>query len=108
MVKIEVYRCTDVGICRFGAKGHSGFAAHGEDIVCAAVSVLLQTAVIGLEKWANAQVNVEVSDGNLQCRIVPGTGGEIEVNTILETLLLGLRAIEEEYGDFIQVSEIGV
>ena len=46
MVRIEVYTDTAGRIHGFAAKGHSGFAPHGQDIVCAAVSVLLQTAVL--------------------------------------------------------------
>ena len=34
----------------FEAKGHSGYAEAGEDIVCAAVSAVMQTAVIGILK----------------------------------------------------------
>ena len=37
-------------IIGFSAEGHTGFADRGEDIVCAAISVLTQTAVIGLQQ----------------------------------------------------------
>lgn len=35
-------------------KGHAGYAPHGQDIVCAAVSAILQTAVLGLESIADS------------------------------------------------------
>lgn len=35
-------------------KGHAGYAPHGQDIVCAGVSAILQTAVLGLEALANS------------------------------------------------------
>ncbi|NMB24766.1 MAG: ribosomal-processing cysteine protease Prp [Firmicutes bacterium] len=108
MVNIRIYRDTAGEIHRFAAKGHTGFAPHGEDIVCAAVSVLLQTAILGLEELAKAELSVEMSDGSLECRILAGKGNGIVTSTILNTMLLGLQAIETDYGDFIEVSEIGV
>jgi uncharacterized protein YsxB (DUF464 family) len=48
-------------------KGHAGYAPHGQDIVCAAVSAILQTAVLGLESVArtypdNVRVNIQGCD----------------------------------------------
>lgn len=34
------------------ADGHANYAPHGQDIVCASVSAILQTAVLGLEAIA--------------------------------------------------------
>ncbi|NMB45239.1 MAG: ribosomal-processing cysteine protease Prp [Firmicutes bacterium] len=106
MVKIEIY--TDIAgrINGFAAEGHSGFAPHGEDIVCAAVSVLLQTAVLGLEEVAAVAPEVVVGDGRLDCHLSAEYTGNGSVDTILQTMLLGLRAIETEYGDYVSVKQI--
>ena len=42
-----------VTICKSGftVEGHADFKPKGEDIVCAAVSVLTQTALLGLGKY---------------------------------------------------------
>lgn len=106
MVNIKIYRDTAGEIYRFAAKGHSGFAPHGEDIVCAAVSVLLQTTILGLEALAKVELSVKMADGNLECQVLAGKGDGIVTSTILETMLLGLQAIETDYGDFIKVNEI--
>lgn len=42
-------------------EGHAEYAEHGKDIVCAAVSVILQTAQLGLMSIAEQYpLNVEV------------------------------------------------
>ena len=47
MTVVEVcrYRGFPISVC---ARGHSGYADSGSDIVCAAISVLMQTLHIGL------------------------------------------------------------
>lgn len=106
MVKIEVYTGTGERIYRFAAEGHSGFAPCGEDIVCAAVSVLLQTAVLGLEKVAHVTPEVIVGDGRLDCHLPKEQAESAEVDAILQTMLLGLTAIAAEYGDYVSVKQI--
>jgi uncharacterized protein YsxB (DUF464 family) len=34
------------------AVGHANYAPHGQDIVCASISAILQTAVLGLQNLA--------------------------------------------------------
>mgnify|MGYP000855911864 CR=1 FL=1 len=108
MVNIRIYRDTAGRVCRFAAEGHSDFAPYGEDIVCAAVSVLLQTAILGLEELAQAEPDVTMTDGCLECRLSAGKGDDIVIDTILQTMLLGLQAIEADYAAFVSVSQIGV
>ena len=45
-------------------EGHAMYDAHGRDIVCAGVSAILQTAVLGLEAIAeNYPGHVQVTQG---------------------------------------------
>lgn len=37
------------------SKGHSGFARKGSDIICAAISVLMQSLLLGLEDIAQVE-----------------------------------------------------
>lgn len=41
------------GHVHLDVSGHAGHAAYGEDIVCAAVSAIVQTALLGLEAVAS-------------------------------------------------------
>ena len=70
------------------------------------MSVLLQTAVLGLEKVAHVTPEVIVGDGRLDCHLPKEQAGNTEVDAILQTMLLGLEAIQAEYGDYVNVERI--
>ncbi|MEK9149413.1 MAG: ribosomal-processing cysteine protease Prp [Candidatus Desantisbacteria bacterium] len=50
MVKIQIER-ENGKISSFLAKGHTAFRKKGEDIVCAGISSILQTAILGLKDY---------------------------------------------------------
>ena len=43
--------------------GHADFADYGEDIVCAAVSAVLQAARLGLSEFTGCEIGVEQKSG---------------------------------------------
>ena len=92
-------------IAGFNAKGHSGYADAGEDIVCAAVSALTQTAYLGLEKYLESPTEVYQKDGELRVNLPEGLSSEEEdrAELILGTMLLGLRSVEENYSDYLKI-----
>jgi uncharacterized protein YsxB (DUF464 family) len=94
----------------FRARGHAGFADPGEDIVCAAVSALTQTAVLGLTEVVGleCQVSVEEKEGSLDCLLPSGLAGQDwqRAQLILEVLHAGLRATEKEYKRYVRVKEV--
>lgn len=50
MIKIKAY--LDNGEMKIHAVGHAGYAEHGKDIVCAAISTIMQTALLGIQAVA--------------------------------------------------------
>jgi len=94
----------------FLAYGHSGFAGHGEDIVCAAVSALTQTAVLGLQHVLGIEclVWMDESEGSLLCLLPENLGCEVwkQAQLVLRVLYVGLLATEEEYGNYVSVKEV--
>jgi len=85
--------------------GHSGYAPSGSDIVCAAVSAIVQTAILGLKNVPGVDVKDRIGDGKLECRIVraTGAGAQCQVDAITTTMVLGLKDIEKSYGEYVQV-----
>lgn len=94
-------------IVGFRAKGHTGYAQSGEDIVCAAVSALTQTAYLGIAELAGADVDMSTSDGEFRLFLPEGLVPEKreKAELILGTMLLGLRSIEENYSDYLKIVE---
>jgi uncharacterized protein YsxB (DUF464 family) len=98
MITITLMHDTDHQITGFRISGHSGYSEEGSDIVCAAVSALAQTALLGLMKYAPSQTAYEVEDGFLSVRLSQvSPQGQV----ILETMVLGFEQIVQQYGQYV-------
>lgn len=95
MVEVTVERDAAGAITGFRASGHAGAGPRGSDIVCAAVSALVQAAALGLQERVGAPVGLEAADGRFACRLGPDVPPETRARAqdILETMCLGLREI---------------
>ena len=78
--------------------GHAGYAESGQDIICAAVSVLAQNAVNSIETFTDDPFQVEVNeeDGALAVRFQDSVSEKTKL--LLDSMVLGLESIEESYG----------
>lgn len=97
-------------IVRVTCDGHTGYGIEGEDIVCAALSSVVQTALMGLLRIACIAVKYEVDEeeGYLSIEL-PEDLTERErdmANIILDTMLLGVMDLHEGYSDFIELEVI--
>jgi len=106
MIKIDIYK-KQGSFSRIVCDGHSGYGVSGEDIVCSAVSSIVQTAALGLLTVAQANVKIIRDDDKgyfeiiIPEKIFPDT--EHDVQVILNTMLCGLSDLREEYSDFIEM-----
>lgn len=113
MVKVKVRRDDWGVITGFSITGHARYAGHGSDIVCAGVSAVAQTAVLGLRQVAGIPVQVDEGPGKLECLVgdhqpEPGENAEAirqKAQAILEAMVIGLRDIEKDYPKHVRVSE---
>lgn len=104
MIKIKVIRDSGHLINGFTVKGHAGYSETGSDIVCAAISALAYTAVGALLEFIGVDGYTE-KDGYMKC-IVPDDISEDRKEkavVILETIILGFKQIEHEYGRYVSV-----
>ena len=90
----------------FDSVGHSGYAEEGEDIVCAAVSAITQTAMMGLQHYEpTTQAQWEAGDDPILSVKVPRPGRETEV--ILRTMVIGLEDILSGVPQYVRVIHKG-
>lgn len=87
--------------------GHTDYAAEGEDIVCASLSSVVQTALLGLMNVA--QINVlferDDEDGYLKFEL-PQDMDESQIHDseiILTTMYMGVADLAEGYSDYIKL-----
>jgi uncharacterized protein YsxB (DUF464 family) len=66
VLEVTFYRDDGDRWCGILARGHTDFAAHGTDIVCAAVSAILQAARLGLTQYGRAGVAARQEPGELE------------------------------------------
>ena len=67
----------------------------------------MQTAVLGLTDYLDFDINIDVKDGWLDCQLVSDIAQDQQVKAILETMLVGLKGIQEEYSEYIKIIEGG-
>ena len=96
-------------IIGFDAVGHAGFAAEGEDIVCAAVTstIRLIECVLNDVMGLCAAVKVNEKTAEISLRL-PGSLGPTAENTcqnLLTGMMVYLSQLHSEYPDYVEVME---
>ena len=107
MIHVLVSRDDRGNISSLKVEGHSGFDVAGQDIVCSAVSAIVQTAVIGLMDVVGIEPIYHQENGLAHLDIPLGLPEDIikETGIVLETMLLGLKSIELGYSEYITIRE---
>lgn len=101
MVVVRIVKNIKGQIISFEAKGHAFQAEHGKDIVCAGVSSLTQTAVLGLQEYLKKEVTGVCKPGYLKAILIDEADNCTEA--ILQTMLIGLKEIKKLYADFFDL-----
>lgn len=87
--------------------GHTNYGEKGEDIVCAALSSVVQTALLGVLVVAGVQADIERRDDDgylkfsLPSNITEDEQQKCEV--ILQTMLCGISDLHVGFSDFIEL-----
>ena len=91
----------------FDVSGHAGYAEPGKDIVCAAVSAVVQAAVLGLTDVIGLNVKYRQKNGNARCIIPKRLNIEQreKAEIVLKTMVFGLKSIQSGYSEYISVLE---
>ena len=85
-------------------KRTSGYADAGEDIVCAALSSVMQTAVLGLKSVVGVDFIYETGDGELFVSIGKLNGEDRHnADIVLDTMLCGIADLAEGYSQYIKL-----
>lgn len=85
----------------FNIKGHAGYAEHGEDIVCSAVTSSVMTILNGITECANIPADISVSDNEIVLNLAKR---DKTAELFLSALKLQLDYIAEEYPANIKIS----
>ncbi len=87
--------------------GHTGYGVEGEDVVCAALSSIVQTALLGLLQVVGVKVDFKVDDkkGYLKMSVPEELDNKTrrECDIVLDTMLLGVADLNQGFSDFVNL-----
>lgn len=106
MTKVTVFKKGEI-YSRLICEGHTGYGVQGEDIVCAALSSIVQTAALGMLTVAFANVKIVRNDKKAYFEIIVPQDLSSEtahdVQIIFATMMCGISDLYSEYSDFIEM-----
>lgn len=82
------------------AQGHANAAPKGEDVICAAATILIRTLAKTLEAAAHDMVKTNISDGKADITV---TGYDPVAAVAIETVCTGFRLLQEQYPENIKI-----
>ena len=99
MIRVSVQRNKQNQPVSVEIRGHALFAGHGKDIVCAAVSMLVQTVVFALDDLLKLKPPLRMEEGYLLLSHPEkmAKSQEEKYYLLLETMLLGLKETAKAY-----------
>lgn len=98
MITVTVTR-QDGNPVGFTVKGHANMGEYGEDLVCAAVSAIVQTAILGITEVCHISAGVSIEEGETVC-IISRDASKDEIQSagvVMNTMIAGLRSIQASY-----------
>lgn len=99
------------GYFHLSVKGHAGYGCanhlpEGHDIVCAAISILSQTAVQRMiDMGETAEVGIQdltVEPGRVDIKVIPKKWAQQELNAVVETVKTGFELLQRTYPDYVK------
>lgn len=90
---------------KFIIDGHAGYAEEGQDIVCAAVSALVINTINSIEEFTEDAFTCDCKDGMIQNWEFTSEVSK-ETALLMDSLLLGLKNIQNSYGEkYLKIEE---
>jgi len=106
MTKVTVFKNGEK-YTKISCIGHAGFGVEGEDIVCSALSSIVNTAALGFTAVACANVKLVRDEKTPLIEIeIPATlPSDVahDVQVIFATMMCGISDLHSEYSDFIEL-----
>lgn len=99
MVK-TVFKVHDGSYTAFQISGHAGYAEHGMDVCCAAVSSAVQTVTNAITEIFVAKADVIVDENRISVEL---TEKNSDASRLIAALHLQMELLKEEFGKNITI-----
>ena len=106
MIRIIIYKNKEkecIGCC---AIGHAGMAASGDDIVCAAVSFLVENTINSIELLAGQKVELITNEDEGLLRFLIDGSLSRDTSLLLKAMVLGMEQIasDDSYKQYLSLT----
>lgn len=108
MINILVLKDNQKNIKFIEATGHSGYAESGSDIVCSAVSTLMQSLAVGLTEVVKISPKIIMDETIPHMHISLIEDADVKnkvVQTLMETTIISLKQMANEFNKNIKIKE---
>lgn len=94
MVTVTMTLCDGKAV-GFQVRGHANCGEYGSDLVCAAISAVVQTAILGITDVLKLEAGVSISEGDTTCILAKDTSdADLEkAQIVFDTMQKGLKSI---------------
>lgn len=104
MIKVTIFNDREQKIKGFEVCGHAGFSESGNDIVCAAVSVLAQNTANSIEEFTQDGFETELEEGKGRLKILLLDNISSESQLLMKSFELGINSIiNDGNGNYIKI-----
>ena len=103
MLEVRIREDSQQRLSSFSATGHVGLAESGQDVVCAAVSAILQAAWLGLEEVARVEVQGQRRSGRLELSWPASAREDPGLRAIVATAALSVERIAAQFPDHVRI-----
>ena len=101
MIQVQIVYSANA-IKSITVNGHANYDEEGRDIVCAGVSAIIYTGANAINDIKDFNITLEKGHAVIEAI------GEVSSHdkVVLETVVIGLKTIQEKNKDFIKIKEI--
>ena len=106
MISIEISRDNNSRVYAVDCRGHAEMAGEGEyDLVCASVSIVVQSAYLGIKEHLHRNVVFYRASGDFQFMLQDVADDFTEA--VFATMVLGVKNVAVQYPGVIRITEVG-
>lgn len=88
---------------RITIKGHANYAPIGQDIVCSAVSVLVQTLIQSVEELTTDRIEYDMQPGTVDIKFWCLSE---QSKTLVDAFFIGIERTAEAFPDNVKLTEL--
>ena len=102
MIKVTIFKSSEL-YKGFKVTGHAGYDESGKDIVCAAVSALVINCINSIDELTDDDFSLEEDEVSGTIAVQFKKNITSESILLMDSLVLGLKAILEDNGQYIKL-----